>query len=150
MINDKIKSLINSFETKNVNHFVLRKDGICLYSNFSKDGYESIIALMAGMWQASEALGEFANLENDEGRICFESSSSGIIIHKFLNNSDLIYAVQYKNVLNPGFFKMKLKRLINSIDVELESSISEIVVENKNEFLFSEISDDEINRIFNF
>jgi hypothetical protein len=150
LINDKIKLLIKNFEAKSVNHFILRKDGICLYSNFSRKGFESTIALMAGMWQASEALGEFANLENEEGRICFESSSSGIIIHKFLNNSDLIYAVQYKNVLNPGFFKMKLKRLIKAVDLELESSIREVIVTNDNEFLFSEISDDEINRIFNF
>jgi hypothetical protein len=150
LVNDKIKNIIKNFETKNVNHFVLRKDGICLYSNFSKKGFESSIALMAGMWQASEALGEFANLENDEGRICFESSSSGIIIHKFLNNSDLIYAVQYKDVLNPGFFKMKLKGLIKSIDEELKSSLKEFKVQDNNEFLFSEISDDEINRIFNF
>ncbi len=151
MIEEKINKFITEYDMDSANHFLLRKDGICLYSNFSKEGSESTIALMAGMWQASEALGKFANIENEEGRICYESSSSGIIIHKLNNNTNLIYAVQYSNIVNPGYMKMKLKNMISKID---EEKIEETYINNKinynSEFLFSEISDDEIDRMFNF
>jgi hypothetical protein len=151
MIERTVSELINNYQLSIHKHYLLRTDGICLYSNIDHRGNESTIALMAGMWQASEALGEFAKLQNDEGRICYENSSSGLIIHKLNNNENILYAIQYNNVLNPGLLKMKLKQLVLNLDETTVTLQQEIpVVDKKSEFLFSDISDAEIDRIFNF
>lgn len=142
---------------------ILRKDGILLHDeNFNiNKGFDeqSIGVLMTGLAHAGEALSSL--LDNEDGlnlRLSLEDSSKGVhILPLNLESGEKFYmGTLYFNELNPG----KLKNLLKNMNMELEKYITENLMAQKSheqeenskreDFLFSNISDAEMDELFSF
>lgn len=132
---------------------VMRHDGISIYSN-TDDSHQtaSIGALVSGLWQAAESLSSFIKDKNNfqEFRLSFDTSESGLYVLPFLVKEQTYYLCSiYKDVQNPGKLKRHLITLRSSLEVYL-SDFSFDSEENRKGYLFNEISDDEMDRLFSF
>jgi predicted regulator of Ras-like GTPase activity (Roadblock/LC7/MglB family) len=144
--------------------FMIRADGVVLYHNnnladsLSKS---SIGALLSGVWQASKALSQFIPKEEmKEGyRLSFDTSSQGIYIVPISTDADELYlGLIYHDEVNPGFIKNKMREMASSFSEFLNQELrahkkeqeSKNNVFDKNEYLFGDISDAEMDRLFSF
>lgn len=165
MIN--LKSLVTNFFIENgfdkfSNHLcIVRSDGIVLYSN-SKDKFVegSIGALASGVWQAASSMMSYVNKNDDSDfRFNFDTSSNGIYILPInLCDTRCYLVAMYQEEFNPAKLKQYLKNLLfllemyirdESISVSNESSNFR-VTHNRREYLFEDITDEEIDKLFNF
>lgn len=135
--------------------FVTREDGITVYDSVQDQTTTSVAALVSGVWQASEALMGMVQNNNDimDFRLGFDTSSQGIYLFPFSHSGKRYFlGAIYNDCLNPG----QLKRQIAMIKIELDrlfETESVTKVEQKNTFardgfLFQDISDEEIDRLF--
>lgn len=134
--------------------FVTREDGITIYDTVQNQTTTSVSALVSGVWQASEALMSLAHPNQDvmEFRLGFDTSSQGIYLFPFnLHGKRYFLGAIYHNCVNPG----QLKRQVAMIKEEMDRLFHDLPVENKKVktsgregFLFQEITDDEIDRLF--
>lgn len=135
--------------------FVTREDGITIYDTVQNQTTTSVSALVSGVWQASEALMGIANPNQDvmEFRLGFDTSSQGIYLFPFsLTGKRYFLGAIYHDCVNPG----QLKRQVAMIKEEMDRLFVELPVENKKPiknnsregFLFQEITDAEIDRLF--
>lgn len=142
--------------------FLIRQDGVVLYHNndlgnsLSKS---SIGALLGGVWQASKALSEFIpkNDNQDMFRLSFDTSSQGIYILPIkVYDEELFLGLIYFDEVNPGLIKNKIRDMANSLSeylhFELENQLSKKTKTNtkKSDFLFENISDAEMDKLFQF
>lgn len=150
-----------------INHFsffMIRSDGVVLYHNNNMGNSlskSSIGALLSGVWQASKALSQFIpKEESKEGyRLSFDTSSQGIYIVPISTDVDELYlGLIYHDEINPGFIKNKMREMAASfsefINQELKEHKKEVELKNnvfdKNDYLFGDISDAEMDRLFAF
>lgn len=154
-ISEKIKNVL---EPKKIGIkarlFVTREDGITIYDSVQNKTTSSVSALVSGVWQASEALMELAHPNQDvmEFRLGFDTSSQGIFLFPFLVSGKRYFlGAIYHNCLSPG----QLKRQVSMIKDELERLFEDAPVKAKTTksngregFLFNEITDEEIDRLF--
>jgi hypothetical protein len=155
----EIDAKINRFS-----FFMIRSDGVVLYHNnnladqFSKS---SIGALLSGVWQASKALAQFIPQKNTgEGfRLSFDTTSQGIYIVPISTDLEELYlGLIYYNEVNPGLIKNKMRDMALSFsdflnqEIKDQKKIAEVSnnVFDKNEYLFADISDAEMDRLFAF
>lgn len=134
--------------------FVTREDGITIYDTVQNQTTTSVSALVSGVWQASEALMGLAHPNQDvmEFRLGFDTSSQGIYLFPFsLAGKRFFLGAIYHDCVNPG----QLKRQVAMIKEEMDRLFVELPVENKKVktsgregFLFTEITDEEIDRLF--
>lgn len=136
--------------------FVSRDDGITVYDTIQNHTTTSVSALVSGVWQASEALMAMAHPKQDilEFRLGFDTSSQGVYLFPLtVFGKRYFLGAIYKDCLNPG----QLKRHIAMIKQEIDQMFSEEKVlppikktksNDRESFLFQEISDDEIDRLF--
>jgi hypothetical protein len=144
--------------------FMIRSDGVVLYHNNNMGNSlskSSIGALLSGVWQASKALSQFIpKEESKEGyRLSFDTSSQGIYIVPISTDVDELYlGLIYHDEVNPGFIKNKMREMAASfsefINQELKEHKKEVELKNnvfdKNDYLFGDISDAEMDRLFAF
>jgi hypothetical protein len=142
--------------------FLIRFDGVVLYHNnnlANSLSKSSIGALLAGVWQAARALSEFIPKEkSDEGyRLSFDTTSQGIYVVPIAAGSQELYmGLIYHDEVNPGFIKNKIREMATSFGEFLEQELKEFERSNlkssteKNDFLFGDISDSEMDRLFAF
>jgi len=167
---NKIAQVIDSFF--DANHLdatfreiiivALRDDGVLLYSNQSEDGLQAVGALMSGAWQAAHALMNIVpdyEVSQDVLRFSFDTASSGVYILPLdLGVKKIFLGMIFKEELNPAFLKNKMRGLTQELseffisheemyDVEKEVKKE---MSKKDNFLFSEISDEEIDNLFSF
>lgn len=138
----------NSFDSTLI---LARQDGVIVYEqdeNLSVNKKQALGALMAGAWQAAEAMSDFFPTEtNSFFRLGFDTSDSGIYILPIETSEEVFYVgLFYKNELNPAILKNKLRSLSQQILQEL--SIYFDARENMNKPLFENITDAEIEKIF--
>lgn len=136
--------------------FVTREDGITIYDSVQNQTTTSVSALVSGVWQASEALMGLVHSNQDvmEFRLGFDTSSQGIYLFpiSLLGKRYFLGAI-YHDCVNPG----QLKRQIALIKEEMvrlfqEEAAKPIAAKPKavvrEGFLFQDISDEEIDRLF--
>jgi hypothetical protein len=133
--------------------FVCRKDGVFLFQEIDHEEIQRFGALTAGMWQAAESVGR--GNENEDYVLQFSSSDSGVFVFPLdLDEDVFLLAVVFKNELNPGKLKNSCKRLRNILieDFWEEFPKRKIRVKPKDshEYLFTDISDNEIDQLFSF
>lgn len=139
----------------NARLFVTREDGITIFDSVQNQTTTSVSALVSGVWQASEALMGLAHPNQDvmEFRLGFDTSSQGIYLFPFtLTGKRYFLGAIYNDCLNPG----QLKRQVALIKEEMDRLfLSEVVAQPKRirtsdreGFLFTDISDEEIDRLF--
>ena len=135
--------------------FVTREDGITIYDSVQNQTTTSVSALVSGVWQASEALMGLVHPNQDvmEFRLGFDTSSQGIYLFPFsVLGKRYFFGAIYHECVNPG----QLKRQVALIKEEMERLFQEEAVEpapklksvGREGFLFQDISDEEIDRLF--
>ena len=111
---------------------------------------QSLGALLAGVWQASEALKDFMSdeQEKDDRKLNFQHAHSGyLLLPPSEKNPKIIFAFIFENQTNPGKIKHiagKIRDHFNSIEI-LKKENGE-----KEEFLFKNITEDEVDKLFSF
>ena len=154
-----ISSEISALKLNNTQHFLFRNDGICFFSNSEeKNLSQNLTALMTGVWQASKAMFDFLpeqmKGQEAEFKLSFETSSQGVFIQPLQGTSETFYyGVIYSEILNPGPLKQKIRNIkskLHQVIIEFEQSTpSNTQRSDKGEdYLFKDISDDEIDNIF--
>lgn len=140
----------------NARLFVTREDGITIYDSVQNQTTTSVSALVSGVWQASEALMGLAHPNQDvmEFRLAFDTSSQGIYLFPFtLTGKRYFLGAIYNNCINPGQLKRQVALIKEEMDrlflSEVASSQPQKTKTSSREgFLFTEISDEEIDRLF--
>jgi hypothetical protein len=131
---------------------IVRPDGNIIYSN-AKDSLESssIGALVSGVWQAAESLNSIITNESQtyDFRLAFDTTENGLYILPIQIMGESYYVCSiFKDEVNPA----KLKRNMRLLKENLEVFLSEYkeVINNRNDYLFSEITDEEMDNLFSF
>ena len=132
---------------------VVRNDGINIYSNTANDFETSSIgALVSGVWQAASSLSKMTNnkVKQENFRLSFDTTLDGLYILplRILGEVYFICAL-FTDEDNPA----KLKRYVRLLRDNLEVYLRELTFdENKNRegYLFSEITDSEMDNLFSF
>jgi hypothetical protein len=133
--------------------FVTREDGITIYDSTQNNTTTSVAALVSGVWQASEALMNLVYKQNEimDFRLAFDTSSQGIYLFPFtLSGKRYFLGAIYSECIIPG----QLKRQIATIKEEMERLFEseplpkKVVTTSRQGYLFQDISDAEIDRLF--
>ena len=153
-VTEKVKLVLEpKLNGINARLFVTRDDGITIYDSVQNNTTTSVAALVSGVWQASEALMGLVSKENEvmEFRLGFDTSSQGIYLFPFvLSGKKYFLGAIYSDCLNPG----QLKRQIALIKEEMERLFfndplpKKTIMSSRHGYLFQDISDAEIDRIF--
>ncbi len=143
--------------------FLIRYDGVILYHNNTIENSHSkasIGALLSGVWQASKALADFIpSQKRSEGfRLSFDTSDQGVYIVPINNELEELYlGLIYHDEVNPGLIKNKMREMATSFGEFLgqelnknDLNLKKIKSSEQSEFLFGEISDAEMDRLFAF
>ncbi len=143
-----------------LNVFITRPDGHIIFKRtMSSDKSDtSIGALIAGLWQASQALSTI--ISNNEGpgnyRLSYDTSSNGVYVLPIHHGSELYcVGVVFNQVVNPGALKNYLRDLQSRLQSYLDSKpirpASKIAsIEAKEKYLFNDLTDAEVDQLFNF
>jgi len=153
---DQIKKILDPRKSRiDARLFVTREDGITVYDTIQDNTTTSVAALVSGVWQASEALMGLVRKDNEvpHFRLGFDTSSQGIYLFPVsLGGKRYFLGAIYADCLNPGQLKRQVALLKNEMDRAF--SLSEPPVQKmttsrqKEGFLFQDISDEEIDRLF--
>lgn len=143
-----------------LNVFITRPDGHIIFKRTASTEKTdtSIGALIAGLWQASQALSSI--ISNNEGpsnyRLSYDTSSNGVYVLPITHGSDLYcVGVVFNQVVNPG----ALKNYLRDLQARLQNYLdSKPVVKNKEnspksnqeKYLFNDLTDAEVDQLFNF
>ncbi len=143
--------------------FMIRYDGVILHHNNtieSSHSKSSIGALLSGVWQASKALADFIPAQKrDEGfRLSFDTSDRGVYIVPINNELEELYlGLIYHDEINPGLIKNKMREMAASFSeflaqelIKNEPNFKKTKGNDQSDFLFGEISDAEMDRLFAF
>lgn len=143
--------------------FVFRVDGHLLYGNAPKDVSHTYSALLTGAWHSSYALLESLGQKENDGRLSLEMGDHGMMVCPLhVTRSKLFLGVIYKDVENPGKLKaqlrlatLELESAVKGVGVEIEQTplkknIPKLDISDRNDFLFKDITDEEMDSLFNF
>lgn len=153
-ITEKIKMVLDPKKAGvNARLFVTREDGITIYDTVQDNTTTSVAALVSGVWQASEALMNLVYNQNEilTFRLGFDTSSHGIFLIPFaLDDKRFFLGAIYQDCLNPGQLKRQIAMIKEEMDRLYESGpkIRKNVVSGREGYLFQDISDEEIDRLF--
>jgi hypothetical protein len=157
-VTEKMKQILEPKKSRvKARLFVTREDGITIYDTVQDKTTSSVSALVSGVWQASEALMGLTNPNHDvmEFRLGFDTSSQGIYLFPFsLNEKRYFLGAIYHNCVNPGQLKRQVALIKAEMEVRLQDESPVTVAKPKTKssgregFLFQEITDDEIDRLF--
>ena len=161
---EKIKSFFDALGAKSEDTkgeiFVCRTDGVLLYakdvSGTKSKGQDNaaVGALIGGLWQAAQALMTFIPGKNssEEFRLSFDTSSQGVYVLPFkTENKEYYLGILYFDEVNPGAMKARLRNIKFNLQQYLKDSKSNTKhSDNKGEYLFKDLSDSEIDRLFSF
>jgi len=136
--------------------FVTRDDGITIYDSVQNQSTTSVAALVSGVWQASEALMGLVNSQADvlDFRLGFDTSSQGIFLVPLeISGKRYFFGAIYTDQVNPGQLKRKIAMMKDELDATFEKLPQKVkprsaVIEAREGFLFKDISDEEIDRLF--
>lgn len=138
--------------------FVCRKDGVCLFEELGgSTTSQTLGALIAGMWQAAESVNALdEKLSVDDYVLQFSTSNRGIVVYPLqIENQVLLLAVLFDNELAPGRLKNSCRMLRDNLEYDYQDFNDlygrKLIEEKHHEnFLFSNISDREIDQLFSF
>lgn len=133
--------------------FVTREDGITIYDSVQNNTTTSVAALVSGVWQASEALMNLVYKQNEvmDFRLGFDTSSQGIYLFPFsLSGKRYFLGAIYSDCLNPGQLKRQIAMIKEEMErlFEAEPLPQKPIMSTRAGYLFQDISDAEIDRLF--
>lgn len=148
----KLNKIFNNYlseinNTGNSELFIIRNDGLLMASNSTKEDMQSTAALATGIWQAAEATYEDKNSVG-ECSLSFATTDTGLFLLPLEDSKRSFYlCCRYEGELNPGHLKQKLKNHRNIL-LETLSELTEEIENTRSEYLFPDLTDQEINKIF--
>jgi len=153
---DKIKQILESKKGGlKARLFATREDGITIYDSVQNQTTASVSALVSGVWQASEALMILAQPTDDvmEFRLAFDTSSQGMFLFPFTYQDKRYFlGAIYQDCLNPGQLKRQVALIKEELDrfflEEPQTTKTKSISNERQGFLFKDISDAEIDRLF--
>ncbi len=133
--------------------FVTREDGITIYDSIQNNTTTSVAALVSGVWQASEALMNLVYKQNEimDFRLAFDTSSQGIYLFPFtLSGKRYFLGAIYSDCINPGQLKRQIAMIKEEMErlFEAEPLPKKVITSSRQGYLFQDISDAEIDRLF--
>lgn len=151
---------ISKFDLDKYTIFMCRADGVPLFfhnTEVNKQNEATIGALLGGAWQAANALSSFIKNANQskEFRLSFDTSESGIYaLPIYVNSSEYYLGIIYSNENSPGKIKSKMRLIADKMEGQAKcvtcNTSNTQHSDNKGEYLFKDISDNEIDKIFSF
>jgi hypothetical protein len=145
---------------KHCSLFMCRADGVLVYH---KNGlgdqveHDSVGALLGGIWHAAEALIQFLpkTKRAEDYRLSFDTSSRGVFIQPIVLEDETYYlGLLYNEELNPAMVKSKMRILTLNFKKYLQAELKDLSEENfpkdVEKYLFTDISDAEMDRLFSF
>ena len=141
------------FNLQGCSLFIFRDDGIPMYGVTSNLDRNTVGALMAGSWQAAKALSSFIPVKEKSKeeifRFSFDTSERGVYILPFsIDKNSFLLGIIFQEQDNPGLVKSRMRQILEKLLHHVEN-IKESMSQ-KEKFLFNEISDKEIDRLFSF
>lgn len=140
--------------------FMTRQDGVLVYhKNGLGDKLDpsAVGALLGGVWQAAQALVSFIPNHQDASnfRLSFDTSSQGLYVQPLFVRDELYYlGLLYSEEVNPAMIKSKLRILtqnfIKYLESELETASVTTSQSTNDSYLFSNITDEEMDKLFKF
>lgn len=150
-LNSHLKNFFfeNEYDRLAENISIIRKDGIPIFSN---NGEASVTtgALVGGLWQASESLSSqvVGSDSFSEFRLAFDCSDKGIyILPLSIFEETYFLSVIFKNENNPGKLKNQMRLIKSNIEIYM-SSFKRTKNVYREGYLFEDITDEEIDRMF--
>ncbi|EQC42914.1 hypothetical protein M899_0064 [Bacteriovorax sp. BSW11_IV] len=159
-VNDFFENVANFSVVDNFAVIFARRDGVLLYSKsyFQNEiEKEAIGALTSGLWQAAKALIDMIpnTKDEDDFRLSFDTSSGGLYLLPVEHaGAEYQLGLVFKDMTNPA----QLKNKIRTTRDQLEYFLQEVFVDNnetpvlksESDFLFNDITDDEVDSLFAF
>jgi predicted regulator of Ras-like GTPase activity (Roadblock/LC7/MglB family) len=132
---------------------LIHRDGQILAKtgDLPEDDFPALAALVAGMVSAGESLSSLIG-EIDPGhakQLNFGSSSRGIYAVSIKNSYWI--AAAHGSLLNPGLYRMQIRRLAIEVERLLEKPSARAIsapARKSDPMLFNDITDEEINQLF--
>lgn len=154
-VTEKVKKVLEPRKaTLAARLFVTREDGITIYDSVQNQTTTSVAALVSGVWQASEALMGLVHQNQDimDFRLGFDTSAQGIYLFPFnMNGKRFFLGAIYNDCLNPGLLKRQVSKIKDDLDRMIENEPvqkQKAVSVTREGYLFKDISDAEIDRLF--
>jgi len=157
-INQSLEAFFEDYKKleKSVRLFVFREDGLILYQTAVVDNKtgSSCGALMGGTWQAAMTLVSFIGgspKKNNDYRLSFDSTSEGVHILAAgqYEGYEIYLGGIYAQQVNPAPLKNKIKNLNFKLRECIEElSAKQIATKTEDSYLFSNITDSEIDAMF--
>ncbi|MBY0516020.1 MAG: roadblock/LC7 domain-containing protein [Bacteriovoracaceae bacterium] len=159
MINGQTHAHISDFMNKHsvpvgLRLFVVRTDGLLVWDARPDQQSQALAALCSGVWEAAGAMAKVAGQgELQDFRFVFDSTDRGVFIFPMFNKKQPFYlAAIYERCVNPALLKRqvhslgeKLCRYLDSLPQQRSVQVKTIKREG---YLFSDISDAEMDRLF--
>jgi hypothetical protein len=146
---DAIESNLSMFSSEDANFVITRPDGLVVWENLDdKKRLQEMGALGCGLWQSAKTFGKFTNNNSLNPTLSFGSSADGLFVsHVKIKSYEYILFVIYKGCLNPAKLKLKFRSFRQVVEDFLfyESEQNE-----KEEQIFSDITDKEVDDLFSF
>lgn len=133
--------------------FVVRNDGLMVWDAKPDQQSQSLAALCGGVWEASRAMAQAAGQANlSEFRFVFDSTDRGVLIFPVTADTQGFHlAAIYQDCVNPAL----LKRQVHSLGLKLAAHVKALPrparpapAPTRSGYLFSDISDEEMDRLF--
>lgn len=145
-----ISHFLNEKEISDAEVFLTDMDGYLLYT--SKDQVDkSLIALIAGVYQGSRKLfGIMANGQDIPSLSLGEGGDNLFVTQLNIKGRELLLSSVLKEIAYPARYKMYLKHLADTLVENYPENETTQLPEKTEDggFLFTDISDDEVDRLF--
>lgn len=165
---DFVQTFINETQTddllSSVSIFLFRRDGILLFhkiqarQKINARNASSVGALMSGVWQASQALVNLipeSKSNQADFRLAFDTSETGFYLLPLHTKAlgEIHLGAVYVKEVNPAQVKSKFRNFAQKLEqalsfAPLEEPVSEDADTANERYLFQNISDKEIDRLF--
>lgn len=130
-------------------------DGYMIYTT-KRSVDQSLIALIAGVYQGSKKMLEFLSDDHDMPALSLGNTGSSIFVKSFnIGKKELLLSAVLKDVDFQSRYKMYLNLLSDelmenypSVDIEKETVKQNTETKENNKFLFDDISDEEVDHLF--
>jgi hypothetical protein len=118
----------------------------------SEKDIQSLGALLVGMWQASEAVGDFLSGSAEKDlTLSFQSSNKGFfLLRPTEKNKEVFWGVLFESEVNPGKIKLYAKKMRSFYDEIKIIESKDMNNTQDGEFLFQNITEDEVDKLFSF
>ncbi len=148
-LRNSIKKIQPSARLQKHHILIANRDGICLFSNQEKGKDISMGALLGGVWQASVALLEINKFQNNDSlKLGFDDGENGFCVVAIELAGRPCYAcLVFEKEIAPGAVRGQLKHWCDRLAESLENWSAPAT---RSGYLFKDVTDEEIDRLFSF